>query len=83
MMHRILFVLGIGGLATAAAPAPAFSQGNEAVQYKVLAASKTSTMQSEMQAASREGYRYAGVMGGETSFGGSEVVVVMIKDGAP
>jgi hypothetical protein len=56
---------------------------SEAVEYRVLATSKTSTMQTEMQAASREGFRYGGVMGGETSFGGSEVVVVMIKDGAP
>lgn len=83
MMHRILFALGICGLGAAAAPAPAFSQSHEAVQYKVLATSKTSTMQAEMQEASRDGYRYAGVMGGETSFGGSEVVVVMVKDGAP
>jgi hypothetical protein len=52
-------------------------------EYRVLAANKTSTMQKEMQEAADEGFRYAGVMGGETSFGGSEVVVVMVKDGQP
>ena len=34
-------------------------------------------MQNEMQEAADQGYVFAGVMGGETSFGGQEVVVVM------
>ena len=50
-----------------------------AVEYRLLATNKTSTMQKEMQEAAEAGYRYAGVMGGETSFGGSEVVVIMTK----
>ena len=37
-------------------------------------------MQKEMQEAAAAGYRFAGVMGGETSFGGSEVVVVMSRN---
>ncbi len=49
-------------------------------QYKVLATKKTSTMQKEMQEASESGYRFAGVSGGGTSFGGSEVLVVMSKN---
>jgi hypothetical protein len=49
------------------------------VEYRVLATNKTSTMQKEMQAAADAGFRYGGVMGGETSFGGAEVVVVMVK----
>ncbi len=48
-------------------------------QYKVLATKKTSTMQKEMQEASDAGYRFEGVSGGGTSFGGSEVLVVMSK----
>ena len=32
-----------------------------------------------MQEAAAAGYQYAGVMGGDTSFGGSEVVVIMTK----
>jgi len=43
----------------------------------VLATNKTSTMQKEMADAASTGFRYVDVMGGETSFGGSEVVVIM------
>lgn len=50
--------------------------------YKVLATSKTSTMQKEMQEAGQLGYRFVAVMGGETAIGGKEVVVLMEKDAA-
>lgn len=49
------------------------------IQFKVLATKKTSTMQKEMQEAADAGYRFEGVSGGKTSFGGSEVLVVMSK----
>jgi len=49
-------------------------------EYRLLATSKTSTMQKEMDEAGQDGFRFAGVMGGDTAFGGSEVVVVMSKD---
>jgi len=42
-----------------------------------LATNKTSTTEKEMNEASEQGYRFAGVMGGETAFGGSEVVTIM------
>lgn len=48
-------------------------------QFKVLATKKTSTMQKEMQEAADGGYRFEGVSGGGTSFGGSEVLVIMSK----
>lgn len=48
-------------------------------QYKVLATKKTSTMQKELQEAADGGYRFEGVSGGKTSFGGSEVLVIMSK----
>ena len=51
-------------------------------EYRLLATNKTSTMQKEMNASADAGFRYGGVMGGETAFGGSEVVVVMHKDPA-
>jgi DNA-binding protein YbaB len=51
----------------------------QAIEYKVLATSKTSTMQKEMREAAEAGYRFVSAMGGETSFGGSEVVVLMQK----
>lgn len=47
------------------------------VEYVLLATSKTSTMEKEMNHQAEEGYRFSQTMGGETSFGGSEVVVVM------
>lgn len=47
--------------------------------YKILATSKTSTMQKEMQEAGDAGYRFVAVMGGETAIGGKEVVVLMEK----
>jgi hypothetical protein len=47
--------------------------------YKVLATSKTSTMQKEMKDAGQLGFRFVAVMGGETAIGGSEVVVLMEK----
>lgn len=53
---------------------------NQQYQYRLLATSKTSTMQKEMVEAGQAGFRFAGVMGGETAFGGSEVVVVMSRD---
>lgn len=52
------------------------------VDYQVLATNKTSTMEQEMNGAAGTGYRYSAVMGGETSFGGAEVVVVMARQGA-
>jgi hypothetical protein len=64
------------GLSPVAAPRAA---GWDRVDYRVLATKKTSTMQREMQEAADAGYQYGGVMGGETSFGGSEVVVVMTR----
>ena len=48
--------------------------------YRVLATTKTSTMEKELNEAAEAGYAFAGVMGGESAFGGKEVVVVMIKD---
>lgn len=63
-------------------PSPVLA--DEAVQYRVLATNKTSTMQKELNDAAEAGYRFGAVMGGETAFGGSEVVVVMQKvAGAP
>jgi hypothetical protein len=60
-------------------PASVLAQGS--LVYKVLATSKTSTMQKEMQEAGAAGYRFVAVMGGETAMGGNEVVVLMEKRG--
>jgi hypothetical protein len=58
---------------------PLIAQAGPALSYRVLATSKTSTMQKEMNEAAEAGYRFGGVMGGDTAFGGSEVVTVMVR----
>lgn len=52
---------------------------NALQEYRLLATNKTSTMQKEMDQAAEAGFRFAGVMGGESSFGGSEVVTIMAR----
>lgn len=51
------------------------------IDYRVLATSKTSTMEKEMNEAGAAGYRFVAVMGGETAIGGKEVVVLLQKGG--
>ena len=68
-----VFLLGLLLSAHAAA-------AQDAIDYRVRAPSKTSTMQKEMNEAAEAGFRFDAVMGGDTSFGGSEVVVIMSKD---
>jgi hypothetical protein len=53
----------------------------DTVEYRVLATNKTSTMEKELRDAAAAGFRFAGTMGGETAFGGNEVVVLMSKVG--
>jgi hypothetical protein len=49
------------------------------LEYKLLATSKTSTMEKELNQAADAGFRFEGVMGGETSFGGNEVVSIVSR----
>jgi hypothetical protein len=53
------------------------------IEYRVLATNKTSTMEKEMQEAAEAGFRCGDVMGGDTAFGGSEVVVIMHRGSSP
>ena len=48
-------------------------------EYKLLATNRTTTMEKEMNDASAEGYRFMEVISGETFFGGSEALVVMVR----
>lgn len=57
----------------------ALSASAQTTEYKVLATNKTSTTQKEMNEAADAGFQFGGVMGGETSFGGSEVVTIMYR----
>ena len=48
-------------------------------EYKLLATNRTTTMEKEMNDAAGEGYRFMEVISGDTFFGGSEALVVMIR----
>ena len=78
---RALLSLGLatcclGGLALTARSEEA---APSLLQYKLLATSKTSTMEKELNEAAAAGFRFEGVMGGETSFGGKEVVTIVSR----
>ena len=53
------------------------------IEFKVLGTNKTSTMEKEMNEAAQGGYEFQSVMGGETAFGGKEVIVIMGRSGKP
>ncbi len=70
-----LVLSGLAAIAAFAAEPPKFD-------YRVLATTRTSTMEKEINQAAEAGYIFRGVMGGATEFGGDEVVVVMGKSAA-
>ena len=49
-------------------------------KFLLLATSRTGTMEKELNEAGARGYRFSGTQGGDTAFGGSEVVVIMSLD---
>ena len=51
--------------------------------YRLLATTRTSTMEKELNEAADAGYVFSSVMGGQTGIGGREVVVVMTKKLGP
>lgn len=67
--------LWLAVLLTVSMAVPVFAQND----IKVLATNKTSSLEKEMNEAADAGYRFAEVMGGETSFGGAEAVVIMTR----
>jgi hypothetical protein len=71
-----LFAISLAG-SSVAQESDTSATGDDRYQYKLLATNKTSTMEHELNDASQDGYRFQGVMGGETGFGGREVVIIM------
>lgn len=59
----------------------AAAQSNAGIEFRVLATTKTSTMEKELNEAAEQGFKYQAVMGGDTAVGGAEVVVVMARAG--
>jgi hypothetical protein len=72
----IVSLLGMSPIAVAQRSATGFA---DALEHRVLATTKTSTMEKELNQAAESGFRFQAVMGGESAFGGSEVVVVMTR----
>lgn len=60
---------------------PVAAQPAGTLEHRVLATTKTSTMEKEMNEAAEAGFRFVSVMGGDTAAGGSEVVAVMSSGG--
>jgi hypothetical protein len=58
------------------------SSAAAALEHRVLATTKTSTMEKELNEAAEAGYKFQAVMGGDSAFGGKEVVIVMSRAGA-
>jgi hypothetical protein len=54
--------------------------GASRFQYRLLATSRTSTMQRELQDAAEAGYEYRGQTVFESAFGGREVVCILERD---
>lgn len=82
VLFAILYAPGVWGNGPSGAQEDVEPSSPPAYDYRVLATRKTSTMEKELNEAADAGYRFRATMGGETSFGGSEVVVVMAKDAA-
>ncbi|RPI53393.1 MAG: hypothetical protein EHM55_13930 [Acidobacteria bacterium] len=62
-------------------PVTAVAQPANEFQFRVLATSKTSTMEKELNEGGDAGFRFQAVMGGDTAIGGNEVVAVMGRNG--
>ncbi len=49
------------------------------LDYRVLATTRMSTMEKELNEAAGKGYRFSKVMGGKTAAGGQEVAIAVVK----
>lgn len=79
--NAVLFPVIVVGLVAEFVPVATYAQNRPtSLEYKVLATTKTSTMEKELNEAAAGGFRFVAVMGGETAFGGSETVVVMSRE---
>jgi hypothetical protein len=78
-MRRMSWLFVAAAVLSSARVTPVLAE-EPAYEYKLLATSKTSTMEKELNEAADAGYRFEAVMGGETSFGGKEVIVIMERE---
>jgi len=73
IIFALAFLMGIGAV---------YGQDSRSVlvDYRLLATNKTSTMMKELNEAAAGGYRLEGAMGGESAYGGAEVVAIMSRN---
>ena len=81
-MRRSLSIACLTLVAVLPAASALRAQAIQQFDYKVLATNKTSTMEKELNQGAAAGYRFLHAMGGETAFGGKEVVAIMGRSGA-
>jgi hypothetical protein len=72
-------IVGAWLVSVAVGTSTAAQTNGGAIEYRVLATNKTSTMEKELNDAAEAGFRFDQVMGGETAVGGKETVVVMTR----
>jgi hypothetical protein len=84
-MKTVSSVVMVAVVVTSAVWRPSLvsAQTNPALEFRVLATTKTSTMEQELNEAADAGFRFQAVMGGSTAFGGNEVAAVMSRSGPP
>jgi len=75
-------VLLTAAVAASLAMSTAAKAADGPLEYRVLATSRTSTMEKELNGAAAAGYRFSKAMGGKSANGGQEVIVAMVKDPA-
>ena len=66
----------LGGKETAAIVEKRSTDAAIRYEYRLVATSKTSTLQKEMQALADQGFRALGMTVGKTAAGGNELVVI-------
>jgi hypothetical protein len=77
----VLCVAAAVGLVVVPANRPLRAAPAGPIEYRLLATSKTSTMEKELNEAAEAGFQFKAVMGGETAIGGNEVVAVVTRSG--
>ena len=77
MLLLIGLMVSVGG----PGPTTLAAQVPPGIEYRVLATTKTSTMEKELNEAAEAGFRFRDVMGGITAAGGNEVVGVLSREG--
>jgi hypothetical protein len=77
-MQKASIVLAVLVISAIPVLFPIMSFGQE-FEYRVLATNRTSTMENELNQAADSGFRFEAIMGGETTFGGSEAVAVLSR----